>query len=65
MFAQNEDLKNVLLSTGDNKLSEDTRNKHWGTEFPLNHKFAFRQDKGEENNKMCAILAEIRQELKS
>ncbi len=49
----------------DNKLGNATRNKHWGTGFPFNHKFVFRQDKCDGNNKMGAILEEIRQELKS
>ncbi len=64
-FTQNEDLNNILLSTRDNMLGEDTRNKHWGTGIPLYHKFVFRHDKWEGNNKMGAILEEIRQELKS
>ena len=65
-FTQHDDLKDVLLNTGDLVLAEANRNDNdFGIGMPLNHPHVLDQRKWARNsNKLGSILMDIRTELR-
>ena len=63
-FAQNPDLKEVLLNTGDDVIAEaNPHDTKWGCGFGLLHPDAFKQSKWQGLNELGKILMQVRTDL--
>ena len=64
-FAQNEDIQNVLLSTGNELLAECSPNdKKWGIGIDINDSDRFQVSNWKGKNLLGRILMEVREELR-
>ena len=62
-FAQNEELKRVLVSTGNKTLVESSYDQIWGTGIPLNDPSCLDQSKWYSPGILSKLLMDIRSKL--
>jgi hypothetical protein len=63
-FKQNKLAKQALLKTGNTRLAESSRSKHWGSGMMSDHPQAFNQDRWE-NNLLGRVLESVRAKIVS
>ena len=62
-FAQNEELKRVLVNTGNKTLVESSYDQIWGTGIPLNDPSCLDQSKWQSPGNLSKLLMNIRSKL--
>ena len=62
-FAQNEELKRVLVNTGNKTLVESSYDQIWGTGIPLNDPSCLDQSKWHSPGILSKLLMDIRSKL--
>ena len=62
-FAQNEELRRVLVNTGNKRLVESSYDQIWGTGIPLNDPSCLDQSKWSSPGILSKLLMDIRSKL--